>query len=181
LALAGTLALSIQATSASAQYYPGSVQSTAEREIARRQSNVVQAGAAIQKAQDLLERKDNEGAWKEYQIAYELVPEAMATDTTYRRALEGYGEASIAFAQQRIAEGRRADAENILKIYLAANPDYRPALQILHHLEEPDYFNPTVTPGFIDKVEEVKKLHREAKGFADTGRYDQAQKRYEQV
>lgn len=164
-----------------AQYYEGSVQETANREIARRQRNVIEAGVVIQHAEDKLERKDLEGAWNDYRSAASLVPEAMATDKTYRRALEGYGEASVLFAEQRIAEGRRADAETILNTYLATNPQYRPALQILHRLEEPDYYNPTVTPGFIDRVEEVKKLHREAKGFKDTGRYDLATKRYEQV
>lgn len=153
----------------------------AEREIARRQPNVIHAGVAIQKAEEALNSKDVEVAAREYQKALELVPEAMKTDSAYRKALEGYGEATVLLAQQRIAEGRREDAKSALENYLAANPDYRPALQIRKHLEDPDYYDPSVTPGSIDKVEEVKRLHREAKGFKDTGRYDLAHKRYEQI
>src|SRR5207253_6525632 len=43
------------------------------------------------------------------------------------------------------------------------------------------YFNKTVTPNFINKVEEVKQLLTDADGFYQSGQYDLAMKRYDQV
>ena len=61
------------------------------------------------------------------------------------------------------------------------NPSCKPAVQLLSNLEQPDYYNKTVTPGFAANREEVTKLLIEADGFYATGRYDLALKRYEQV
>ena len=48
-------------------------------------------------------------------------------------------------------------------------------------MQEPGYFNKTMGPKFIAKVEEVKKLLTEADGYYNSGRYDLAFKKYEQV
>ena len=61
------------------------------------------------------------------------------------------------------------------------NPRYRAAVVLLHRLETPGYYNRTIGPNFRGKVEEVKKLLLEAEGFYDSGRYDLAFKRCEQV
>ncbi|MFM8717933.1 MAG: Amuc_1098 family type IV pilus outer membrane protein, partial [Chthoniobacterales bacterium] len=42
-------------------------------------------------------------------------------------------------------------------------------------------FNQTITPGFVSRVEQVKKLLVDAQGFYDSGRFDDAFKRYEDV
>ena len=64
-------------------------------------------------------------------------------------------------------------------------PDYDPsnkaAVQLLSNLEQPDYYNKTVTPDFAEDREEVTKLLHEADGFYQAGRFDLAIKRYEQV
>ena len=52
---------------------------------------------------------------------------------------------------------------------------------MLSNLEQPDYYNKTVTPQFAADREEVTKLLYEAEGFYQAGRYDLAIKRYEQV
>src|SRR5690606_17558737 len=57
----------------------------------------------------------------------------------------------------------------------------RKAQVILARLEEPDYYNKTITPGFRANVEQVKQWFVDAKGFYDTGRYDLAFKRCEQI
>ena len=53
--------------------------------------------------------------------------------------------------------------------------------ELLAHLAEPGYFNKTIGPKFIAKVEEVKKLLSDADGYYNSGRYDLAFKKYEQV
>ena len=86
-------------------------------------------------------------------------------------------------AEQRITEGRYADADNVLTIVLDEryNPSYKKAIIIKARLEQPDYYNKTVGPQFRANVEKVKQMFIEAQGFFDTGRYDLAKKRCEQI
>ena len=86
-------------------------------------------------------------------------------------------------AEQRIAEGKYGEAEQIVREVVSDryDPNCRPALELLAHLSEPGYFNKTMGPKFIAKVEDVKKLLSDADGYYNSGRYDLAFKKYEQV
>src|SRR5207253_5614326 len=99
------------------------------------------------------------------------------------KAVEGFCKSGVTLAEQRIAEGRYAEAEAILREILSDryDPNCRPAMALLTHLQQPGYFNKTMGPKFIAKVEEVKALLTEADGYYQSGRYDLAFKRYDQV
>ena len=111
------------------------------------------------------------------------LPDAPATADRRQDALKKFFDSTMALANQRITEGRYVDAETVVKVVLRPeyDPGYKPAITLLKHLEDPEYYNRTVTPGFIDKVNQVKALFVEAQGFYDTARYDLAYKRYEQI
>ena len=128
-------------------------------------------------------RQDYEAAVKNYRNAVDALPDAPATADRRRAALKKFFGASLKLSDQRIIEGRYVDAETVLKVILRPeyDPGYKPAIARLQHLEDPDYYNQTVGPKFLDKVQQVKDLLREAQGFYDTARYDLAFKRYEQV
>ena len=49
------------------------------------------------------------------------------------------------------------------------------------NLHQPGSFNKTVDAGFVNKVEEVKRLLAEADGYYQSGQYDKAMKRYDRV
>jgi general secretion pathway protein D len=89
----------------------------------------------------------------------------------------------MGLAEARIEEGRWEDAEETVRVILQPqyNPNYKPAQRLLARLESPDYFNKTVTPGFVAKVEEVKTLLNEGQGLYDSGRFDEAIAKYEAV
>ena len=94
-----------------------------------------------------------------------------------------FARAGVVLAEARIAEGRYADAEAILSEILSDryDPKCRPAQELYAHMRQPGYFNKTMSPTFIEKVEQVKQLLTEADGFYQSGRYDLAMKRYDQV
>lgn len=169
--------------SAGAADRAGSVQNKAEREIARRQDNVNRAGKEIEQGDKAMKSRDYDVAVVQYKAACDLLPESPFTHDLRAKAVGRFSEASVKLAEQRIAEGRFADAEAAAKLVVDEhyNPAYRPALQLLSHLEDPGYYNKTVGPKFYGDVQEVKKLFTEADGFYDTGRYDLAYKRYEQI
>src|SRR5205814_587525 len=89
----------------------------------------------------------------------------------------------VKLAEQRIAEGKYDEAEAIVREILDSryDPNCRPAAELLVQLQTPGYFNRTMGPKFIAKVEEVKQLLTDADGYYQSGRYDLAFKKYEQV
>ena len=155
----------------------------AEREMQRRIEQTERGQRALAEGDRAMEARDYEKAFAEYKFACEQIPNSANTAHAYSHALHAFCDAGVALAEQRITEGRYADAENVLKIVLSENydPHCRRAEKILARLEEPGYYNKTITPGFRAQVEQVKQYFVDAKGFYDTGRWDLAYKRCEQI
>jgi general secretion pathway protein D len=159
----------------------GNVQGSAEREIARRQEAISQGEELMKKADKAMDEKDYETAISILISLLRDVNESKYSHGLRKDATENLCEAYVKLGEQRILEGRQKDAENLCNEALKYDPEYKPAVRLMAHLEDPDYFNKTITPGHVAHVEEVKKLLVEADGFYQTGRYDMAFKRYEQV
>lgn len=161
------------------------VQGKAEREIQKRQS--VADGYApdmIHKGESAMLAKDYESAFSFYRAAVDALPPAGAAVNPVRTtALDGFCRAAISLARQRISEGRIADAEEIVGVVLTPkyNLNYKPALTLEKQLKDPAVFNRTITPKFVGQIEDVKRLLTEADGYYQSGRYDLAFQRYEQV
>ncbi|MBJ7327903.1 MAG: type II and III secretion system protein, partial [Chthoniobacterales bacterium] len=161
-----------------------SVEAQAEFEIAQRQKLASEyAPAAMQRGTEALAVRDYEKAFSEYRAAVDMVPDAPEVSGLRKVALDGFTKAAMGLADQRIAEGRWEDAETTVKKLLEPqyNPSYKPAQRLLVHLQSPDYFNKTVTPGFVSRVEQVKKLLVDAQGLYDSGRFEDSLKKYEEV
>jgi general secretion pathway protein D len=161
----------------------GGVERTADRNLARRQDDVREAKTALEAGDAAMKQKDYETAFAQYKNAADLLPDSPATHSLRMEALNGLDDAGTQLAKQRISEGRYQDAKNLCNAVLdpAYDPDCYQAQVILAHLEDPDYYNQTITPRFRANVEEVKRLFIEAKGYEDTGRYDKAFQDYEKV
>lgn len=160
------------------------VQSTAEREIRRQEQLKDYAQEAVAKGAKALASQDYESAFAYYKSAVDVLPSnGEATSEVREEALDGFSKAAVKLTEQRISEGRFQDANTTIAVILEDkyNPNYGPALTLQAKLKDPTNYNKTMTPGFIANVEEVKQLLREGKGFYDSGRYDLAFKRYEQV
>ncbi len=160
------------------------LQGAAESEIHRREVVSNFAKEAIAQGNEALSAKDYESAYAYFKSALDALPSGGdATADVRAEAMSGFGSAVILLAKQRISEGRFADAEITVNVILQDqyDPNYGPALKLLADLKAPDTFNKTVTPGFVANVELVKQLLREADGFYQSGRYDLAFKRCEQV
>jgi len=177
-----------------AQIYPASllqaqqlassgVESAADREIARRQEKIIAAEGMISAGNKANQAKDYEAAVAQYRSAVDALPESPVTHNLRATALNDFCSASVSLAEQRISEGRYNEAENVIKVVLQPqyNPNYVPAVSLMAKLESPDYYNKTITPKFIEKVTDVKKLFVDANGFYETAQYDMAYKRCEQI
>jgi len=171
--------LSIFCVTASAQ----NADRIAHREVARRQAAMPQGAKALARGRAALQESNFTVAHEEFRTAVNYLPDAVTSGNSHDEAVDGFCKSGVKLAEQRIAEGKHADAEFILRECLDSryNPNCHAAAELLAHLQEPGYFNKTMGPKFIAKVEEVKKLLTEADGYYNSGRYDLAFKKYEQV
>ncbi len=157
--------------------------SVASREIVRRQENVVMAETLISKGDRAMSSKDYEAAYVSYLDAVDATPAGSATDRQRVIVVGKFSQAGIAYAEFLISSGRYGDAERVAKTILLPqyNPSYKPAVQLLSNLEQPNYYQKTTTPEFTANREEVMKLLNEGQGYFQAGRFDLAMSRYEQV
>jgi general secretion pathway protein D len=160
-----------------------SLENAAEREITRREEDLVIAEQELRAGDAALQRNDVEAAYRHYKSAVDLVPQGSAAGGLRGRAISRFSSTSVRYAEYLVSRGEYAEARRVANEVLEPrySPDYRPAIVFLSHLEEADYFNKTVTPEFAAQRDEVGKLMNEAVGFYDSGRYDMAQKRYQQI
>lgn len=154
-----------------------------EREILNRQEESKQAEQFITTARRDLADKNLEGAYSNYLQALQITRSGPSTGKQRAALISEFSKTGIDYANWLISNGRYQDAENTAKTILSPefNPTYKPAMQMLANLEQPGYYNRTVTPGFASKREEVTTLLNQAEGYYATGRNDLALKRYEQV
>ena len=160
-----------------------SSETVAEREVQRRQSAIPQGEAALARGKAAMKAKNYTVAHEEFRTAVSYLPDAVVSGKAHDQAVEGFCKSGVTLAEARIAQMDYAGAEAILREVLSDryDPNCRPAAELLAHLHQPGYFNKTITSAFIGKVEEVKQLLTEADGYYQSGRYDLAFKRYEQV
>ncbi len=152
-------------------------------ELSRRTQYAIKAQEAVRLGDKALEEKDYETAFAQYRLVLDITNESPELAPLRRHAREGLCEAGVKLAGQRITEGRYGDAEVLCQLVLEERyaPECVEAQLMLEHLNDPEYFNKTSGPQFLGRVEEVKKLLLEGKQFFQTGRYDLAIKRYDQV
>src|SRR5215469_14477868 len=146
--------------------------SVADREVQRRQAGIPQGEAALARGNAALKAKNYTVAHEEFRSAVAYLPDAVVSGKAHDDAVEGFCKSGVVLAEARIAEGRYADAEAILSEILSDryDPNCHAAQELYAHLRQPGYFNKTMSPSFIEKVEQVKQLLAEADGFYNSGR-----------
>jgi general secretion pathway protein D len=152
-------------------------------EVERRQAALPRGVEAVARGQAAMQSRNYRLAHDEFRTALNSLHDAVTSAKAHDEALAGFCDSGVKLAEQEVADGRYAEAESILREVLEDryDPNCRPALEMLAHLQQPGYFNKTVGPKFVDKVEQVKQLLADAQGYYDSGRYDLAFKKYEQV
>src|SRR5438093_8127774 len=153
----------------------------AEREVQRRQAGISEGEAALARGKSAMRARNYTVAYQEFKTAVSYLPDAIVSGKAHDEAAEGVCKSGTILAEARIAQGDYAGAEAILNEILRYDPNCRKAQDLYAHMRQPGYFNKTVDPTFINKVEEVKRLLAEADGYYQSGQYDKAMKSYDKV
>src|SRR5438874_7660066 len=166
----------------SATAFAQNADSIAEREVQRRRSGIPAGEAELARGKSAMHSRNYTVAYQEFKTAIAHLPDAVVSGRAHDEAADGVCKSGTVLAEARIAQGDYPGAEAILnEILTRYDPNCRHAQELLSHMRQPGYFNKSVYAGFINKVEEVKRLLAEADGFYQSGQYDKAMKRYDQV
>ncbi|MEO5720477.1 MAG: Amuc_1098 family type IV pilus outer membrane protein [Chthoniobacterales bacterium] len=158
-------------------------QRAAEREIARREAALPRGNEALARGKIAMQSRNYVQAHEEFRAAVTYLPDAVVSGNAHDEAVEGFCESGIELAEQLVQEGKYAEAEATCRELLSDryDPNCRPAMALLARLQNPGQVNKTMGPKFIGKVEEVRRLLTDADGYFNSGRYDLAFKKYEQI
>src|SRR3954449_1636816 len=153
----------------------------AEREVHRRQVAIPEGEAALARGKSAMKAQNYTVAYQEFKTAIGYLPDAVVSGKAHDEAADGVCKTGSVLAEARIAQGDYAGAEAILSETNRYDPNCRKAQELYAHLRTPGYFNKTVDPVFINKVEEVKHLLADADGYYQSGQYDKSMKSYDKV
>jgi general secretion pathway protein D len=154
----------------------------AEREVQRRQAAIPEGEAALARGKSALKAKNYTVAYQEFKTAIAYLPDSVVSGQAHDEAADGICKSGTVLAEARIAQADYAGAEALLsEILNRYDPDCRKAQDLYANLRQPGYFNKTVDPAFVNKVEEVKHLLADADGYYQSGQYDKAMKSYDRV
>jgi general secretion pathway protein D len=176
-----SLAADTKSKAATPQALPENVVSASREESKRREANLLKATNDLALARKAMSSRDYESAVNLYRSVLDSTESSPKTDRLRTEAKDGFRDSSLELAKVRITEGRYVPSEQILNNLLKFEPGCRAALRLKEQLSTPGYYNKTITPTFRADLEEVKRWLLEAQGFYDSGRFDLAMKRTDQV
>ena len=179
----------------------------AEREVQRRQAAMPQGEAALERGKSAMKEKNYTLANQEFKSAATNLPDSVVSGKAHDEAVDGFCKSGVLLAQARIAQRDNVGAEAILSEVLSDqyDPKYRGAQLLYAQLQQPGNFNNGASSTVNDKgeqvrrhvaetdcagylalpfpqrVEQVKQWLADAENFYQSGRYDLAMKRYDQV
>jgi len=157
--------------------------SITEKEIAKRELALKRSEQLIVKAKRAKDDKNLEAAYTYYIEVLDIIPQGQAMSSQRATIVSDFSKTALEYANYLVSCGKFDEAERVAKTILSPqiNPNYKPAAQFLSKLEQPNYFNRTVTPQFAEKKDQLETFLNQADGYFSSGRYDLALKRYEQA
>lgn len=158
----------------------GATPAAAQREIDRRRYYAEAARETMIKAEELRAEGDLPSAISHYKSALEWLPDSPMTSELRAQVVDRYASASVELAEVRIADGKYDQAIVLVEEVLAPSvaPDHKGAKSLLKKLEDPNYFNPSLSPEHVRRVGQVKDALTKAMGLQALGDYDGAQREY---
>ncbi|HUJ72016.1 MAG TPA: hypothetical protein VLZ30_07215 [Verrucomicrobiae bacterium] len=197
--LTGTACLVAGRDLPAAQTTPASASSsTAEQaardELVRRQEAQVTAKNLMNQGEKLYYAGKYAQAVVKLEEAIKLLPRAPATDIDYNRALHGLTDSYNRLAEAAFRDGDNTNALQYAHKALDYDPTNRTAQDMLIKVKRIETgvsagVKPAApagpkldeTPEFVAKKDQIKKLFREGKILMNSGQYDEAEQRFQQI
>jgi general secretion pathway protein D len=159
----------------------GGMSGLAQREMLRRQDGVSQADILLQEGRVAYAKGDFQQAVDKYNQALGSLPNAPLVSDRRQSYVAHLGDASVALAQQHRKVGKYSEARSLLEAVLAADPENLDAKREAGYLDDPIRTNPALTYEHTQNVDKVRRGLYTAEGFVNLGKYNDAEREYENV
>jgi len=139
--------------------------------------------AMISEGEELYREGKLEEAVDKLRVGLDNLPEGAAAAETRARGVALLADSTVDRAHELSTQGNFPEARKSLEAVISPDiaPDHRRAREVLGRLDDPDYYNPAVTPARAKQVAEVERLHKLAEGNSALGLYDNAEKQYNEI
>ena len=158
----------------------GSPTGIVAQEIARRQKLVDDAKLNIIEGDELVDQREFEAATRKYFAAYSMTDDSALAKPVHDLARSRFASFSVVHARELAQGARYADAHKVLDRVLNPEvaPDHEAAKILKTQIDDPERFNPALTPEHIEAVSRVNRLFQDAEGHMQLGNYDMANLTY---
>lgn len=155
----------------------------ADAEVRSRSAAVAEADLKVQEGYRLFNERKHQEAVSVFGSAYRSVPASPLTEPVRERARQGYASAALTWARELLNEGRRVEAENLVKSVTTQDmdPGNREAERLLKDMGDPDRYPPALTPQHVANTKQVSELLAMAASKLELGDFDSSAKIYTQV
>jgi general secretion pathway protein D len=155
--------------------------SLAQREMIRRQNDVLEADRLLAEGRDAYARGDYQQAVDKYSQALQKLPDSPNFADRRQSYTEHLSDASVALSMQHRKVGKYAEARALLENVLKHDPNNAAAKQELGYLDDPIRTNPALTYEHTQNIDKVRRTLYTAEGNFNLGKYDDAKREYENV
>ncbi len=162
----------------------------AREELVRRQEAQLAAEKLLAQGEKLFYAGKYSEAVAKLEQGIKLIPRAPATEVDYNRAIHGLTDSYTRLADAAFHSGDIAQAHALAGKALEYDPENQSAKNILIKTKQAESQvtaeNRTglpldQTPEFVAKKDQIKKLFREGKILMNSGQYDEAESRLQQI
>ncbi len=165
------------------------IEQLAQEELVRREEAHLTALQLIKDAQALYRENKLAAAAEKFEAALKTLPTGKATEAARTEAQEGLARCYYRLAEDALAANDIAKARGFAQKTAAVSPGSRQTQSILARVERAQRLadrpepppDPSRTPEFLGKREEIKKLFREGKILLNSGQFDQAERAFQQI
>lgn len=179
MAAASTLPVVITVANAGEGGYGYS--SLAQREMIRRQNDVIEGDRLLAEGREAYAKGDFQQAVDKYSQALQKVPDAPMFADRRQSYAAHLSDASVALSMQHRKVGKYAEARTLLENVLAVDPQNAIAKRELGYLDDPIRTNPALTYEHTQNVDKVRRTLYTAEGNFNLGKFDDAKREYENV
>jgi general secretion pathway protein D len=167
----------------------GDIARARQQEIIRRQELVFRANESLTAGRRAELGQNYPEARKDYLFSAEAFGSISRSTDSYARAAEGLTRVDLQLYDAALKIGDTARAKLLVDEVIKYNPNNKDANEreaaINRALANPNdttlLGDPSVTPGFVNRVNEVQQLFAEAEQFRRTGQWDEAEARLKRI
>ncbi|MDP3852010.1 MAG: tetratricopeptide repeat protein [Luteolibacter sp.] len=179
--MAAASALPVIITKANAGEGGYGYSSLAQREMIRRQNDVIEGDRLLAEGREAYAKGDYQQAVDKYSQALQKVPDAPMFADRRQSYISHLSDASVALAMQHRKVGKYTEARTLLDNVIAVDAENPDARRELGYLEDPIRTNPALTYEHTQDIDKVRRNLYTAEGNFNLGKYDDAKREYENV